>query len=146
MRHVATLTGLAAVGALLVTIWVASPGWSQAPQPKWELTKEQKARAAKLKNPVAADKKAASIEHGKQLASQNCAPCHGPEGKGNGPAAAALPKRPADWTSKTVQAEPDAALFVRITDGNPPMPPWGSLSETDRWDLVNYIKSLGKKA
>ncbi len=145
MTRFATLASLAAAGVLLATTAMVGPAWAQGAA-KWELTKEQKDRAAKVKNPVAADKRAPSIENGKKIAMTNCAPCHGQSGKGDGPGAAALPKKPADWTSKAVQAESDAALFVRITDGNPPMPPWASLPEKDRWDLVNYVKSLGKKS
>lgn len=148
MSRLRSVAGLAALGGMLAAL--VTVAWGQAkpaaPAAKWELTKEQKARVAKLKNPVPPDQKAASVERGKQLAMTNCVPCHGQSGKGDGPGAAALPKKPADWTSKVVQSESDAALFVRITDGNAPMPPWGSLPEKDRWDLVNYVKSLGKKA
>ncbi len=145
MIRFATLAGLAAAVALmLVATTAVVPLGAQGT--KWELTKQQKERAEKAKNPVAADKRAGSAENGKKMAAQNCAPCHGPSGKGDGPGAAALPKKPADWTSKAVQEEKDGSIFVKITDGNPPMPPWASLPEKDRWDLVNYIKSLGKKS
>ncbi len=147
MIRFATLTAAALV-AMLATASAVSPAWAQGAQAptKWELTKEQKDRATKAKNPVPADKRSASAESGKKIAMQNCAPCHGNSGKGDGPGAAALPKKPADWTSKTVQTEPDGSLFVKISDGNAPMPPWASLPEKDRWDLVNYIKTLGKKS
>jgi len=144
MARFTTLVALASVGAMLAAGLVAGSAGAQAA--KWELTKEQKGRADKAKNPVPAGEKAKSAERGKSLAMTNCAPCHGNGGKGDGPGAAALPKKPADWTSKAVQAESDGGLFVRITDGNPPMPPWGSLPDKDRWDLINYIKSLGKKS
>jgi mono/diheme cytochrome c family protein len=146
MRPFITLAALAALGAMLATTAVPDSVWGQTgAKAQWELTKEQKDRAAKAKNPVAADKRAASTENGKKIAMTNCAPCHGNAGKGDGPGAVALPKKPADWTSKAVQAESDGTLFVKITDGNVPMPPWASLPEKDRWDLVNYIKSLGGK-
>jgi mono/diheme cytochrome c family protein len=144
MRRFATLVALGTAAALLATVVVI--GGVGAQGAKWELTKQQKDRAGKAKNPVPAAQRAASAERGKQLAMTNCVPCHGQSGKGDGPGAAALPKKPADWTSKAVQAEPDGSLFVKVTDGNPPMPPWASLPDKDRWDLVNYIKSLGKKA
>jgi len=146
MRPFVTLATLAALGAMLATTTVPDPAWGQGgAKQQWELTKEQKDRAAKAKNPVPADKRAGSVENGKKIAMTNCAPCHGNAGKGDGPGASALPKKPADWTAKTVQAESDSSLFVKITDGNVPMPPWASLPEKDRWDLVNYIKSLGGK-
>ena len=145
MIRFATLAGLAAAVALML-VTTAAVGPLGAQGTKWELTKQQKERAEKGKNPVPADKRAASAENGKKMAMQSCAPCHGQGGKGDGPGAAVLPKKPADWTSKAVQEEKDGSIFVKITDGNPPMPPWASLPEKDRWDLVNYIKSLGKKS
>jgi mono/diheme cytochrome c family protein len=146
MMRLSMLAGLVALAVALATTTVLDPAWAQgAAKEQWALTKEQKDKAAKAKNPVAADKKAASAESGKKLAMTNCAPCHGNGGKGDGPGAAALPKKPADWTSPAVQDESDGSLFVKISEGNPPMPPWASLPEKDRWDLVNYIKTLGKK-
>jgi mono/diheme cytochrome c family protein len=144
MSRLATVAALGTAGALLVVGLVAGTVSAQAQ--KWELTKEQKDRAGKAKNPVPAAERPKSAERGKALAMTNCAPCHGQAGKGDGPGAAALPKKPADWTSKAVQSEAEGSLFVKITDGNPPMPPWASLPDKDRWDLVNYIKTLGKKA
>ena len=38
----------------------------------------------------------APVNNGKQMYVNYCAPCHGVEGKGNGPAAAALKKQPTD--------------------------------------------------
>ena len=38
----------------------------------------------------------APLNNGKQMFVNYCAPCHGVEGKGNGPAAAALKKQPTD--------------------------------------------------
>jgi len=49
--------------------------------------------AAKRRNPIAATH--ASIERGHKLFQANCVSCHGAQGKGDGPAAAALtPNRP----------------------------------------------------
>jgi mono/diheme cytochrome c family protein len=145
MSRLATLAALVTAGVVLAVGLVSGTVTAQQAT-KWELTKQQKDRADKAKNPVAAAERAKSAERGKSIAMTNCAPCHGNGGKGDGPGAAALPKKPADWTSQAVQKEADGSLFVKITDGNPPMPPWGSLPDKDRWDLINYIKTLGKKA
>jgi mono/diheme cytochrome c family protein len=81
----------------------------------------------------------------KKTVETNCVTCHGASGKGDGPAAAALPPpKPADWTSAKVQAESDAVLFCKISDGRGAMPPWKHLSEKDRWEIVNYIRTLKK--
>ncbi len=45
---------------------------------------------------------AASIALGQALFMQNCVSCHGPEGEGNGPAAAGLRIKPADLTQPHV--------------------------------------------
>jgi mono/diheme cytochrome c family protein len=75
----------------------------------------------------------------------NCETCHGASGKGDGPAAAALPPpKPADWTSAKIQSESDAILFCKISEGRGAMPPWKHLPEKDRWEVVNYIRTLKK--
>ena len=100
-------------------------------------------RAKNIKNPQPPTP--ASIANGKKLAEANCVSCHGPGGKGDGPAAAALPPpKPADWTSPKIKAETDGELFWKISNGRGAMPPWKHLPEKDRWDLVNYIRSLQK--
>ena len=81
--------------------------------------------------------------NGKKLADTNCVSCHG-SGKGDGPAAAALNPKPADWTSAKVQSESDGELFWKISNGRGPMPPWKHLSDKDRWDLVAHVRSLKK--
>ena len=81
----------------------------------------------------------------KKAVETNCVTCHGASGKGDGPAAAALPPpKPADWTSARVQGESDAVLFCKISDGRGAMPPWKHLPEKDRWEIVNYIRTLKK--
>ena len=95
------------------------------------------------KNPVPSDKK--TIEQGEKVAKVNCVSCHGPQGKGNGPAAVALNPKPADWTSKRVQDDPDGELFWKITTGRVAMPSWRHLPENDRWAVVRYIRTLAGK-
>jgi mono/diheme cytochrome c family protein len=129
-----------AVAATLVAGAGTMAAWAQG---EWKAP----ADAKNVKNPRA-DKKADKKEmaEAKKIAETNCASCHGPEGKGNGPAAAALPPpKPADWTSAKVAAETDGEIFWKISNGRGAMPPWKHLPEKDRWDLVNYIRTLQKK-
>jgi mono/diheme cytochrome c family protein len=85
------------------------------------------------------------VGNAKKAIETNCVTCHGPGGKGDGPAAAALPPpKPADWTSARVQKESDAVLFCKISDGRGAMPPWKHLPEKDRWEIVNYLRTLKK--
>ena len=73
-----------------------------------------------------------------------CTACHGDGGKGDGPGAAALNPKPADWTSAKVQQQTDGCLLWKITTGRGAMPPWAALSETERGQLIHYIRTLKK--
>ncbi len=124
-----------ALGALAV-VGLAASARAQAP---WEAPAAEKAK----KNPSTADPK--TVEQGKKVAQINCASCHGAMGKGDGVAAAALSPKPADWTSKKVQADSDGEIFWKISTGRGAMPSWKHLPESDRWALVRYIRSLAGK-
>lgn len=89
----------------------------------------------------------AFVKMGEKEFKTNCTACHGKSGKGNGPAAIALNPRPANLTSKKVQAQSDGALFWKIKNGKGSMPTWGkSLKPQQVWALVSYIKTdLSKK-
>jgi len=102
------------------------------------------AKEAKRRNPVPAS--AASVEEGKKLFQANCTTCHGPAGRGDGPAAASLKPHPADL-AEMAGHHPDGDLAWKIANGRGPMPPWKTaLSQDQIWSLVNYIKSLGAAA
>jgi mono/diheme cytochrome c family protein len=103
------------------------------------------ADAAKVANPVAADQK--SADQGKKIYTGKCLSCHGSQGKGDGPMMKVLKKKPSDLTSADVAAETDGALFYKITKGQKPMPTFAkSLTDKERWTVVNYIRSLNKSA
>jgi mono/diheme cytochrome c family protein len=136
---VRSLTAVAAAATLVVAAGMTA-AWAQG---EWKAP----ADAKNTKNPLAAKKTdKAALGAAKKVAETNCATCHGPEGKGNGPAAAALPPpKPADWTSAKVASETDGEIFWKISNGRGAMPPWKHLPENQRWELVNYIRSLHKK-
>jgi len=96
------------------------------------------ARASAKKNPIAAD--AVSVGRGKAVYAAHCASCHGSSGKGDGPAAKDLEKNPGDMTKLGGQS--DGALFWKITEGKKPMASFSKLSEQQRWDVINYMRSL----
>jgi mono/diheme cytochrome c family protein len=98
------------------------------------------ARAAAKKNPISAD--AASIARGKASFTAECMSCHGPTGKGDGPAAAGLEKHPGDLSKRLPDS--DGALFWKITNGKSPMPAATKLSEEERWCVINYVRTLGR--
>ena len=105
-----------------------------------------KAPPAAVNRPNPVPVNANTIALGQKLFVGNCLTCHGPAGKGDGPGAAALEKKPADLTARIKAGATDGELFWKISEGRSPMISWkGSLSETQRWELVNYIKSLAGK-
>jgi mono/diheme cytochrome c family protein len=114
---------------------LAGTAWAQTP---WTAPASEKSK----KSPVAASPQA--VEQGKKVAQVNCVSCHGKSGKGDGAAAMALNPKPADWTSKKIQAESDGELFWKITTGRGAMPSWRHLPDKDRWALVQYIRTLKK--
>jgi mono/diheme cytochrome c family protein len=127
---------VAALTILIVCAAVATAGscdWKAPPT------------AANRPNPVPSN--ANTIALGQKLYTSNCFTCHGAEGKGDGPGAAALEKRPADLGACIKSnSETDGSLFWKISEGRSPMVSWkGALSETQRWELVNYIKTFAGK-
>lgn len=101
------------------------------------------ATANQLKNPVAGDGNV--LKDAKKLYVTYCAPCHGNTGKGNGIASASINPKPADHTSASVQSESDGSLYWKLTEGRAPMPSYKqALPDIQRWELVNYIRSLAK--
>ncbi|MEP6673356.1 MAG: cytochrome c [Chthoniobacter sp.] len=100
------------------------------------------ADAAAIRNPSAGNTAAAAA--GKQTYAATCAACHGATGRGDGPAAAALNPKPANYTTPAVEAESDGSLFWKLSEGRGAMAPFKSaLSEKQRWELVTYIRTLG---
>jgi mono/diheme cytochrome c family protein len=99
-------------------------------------------------NPVQAN--TGSIETGRALYQDNCLPCHGPQGKGDGPAGLAMNPHPADLSKHTVPGvHSDGQLYAWITDGYPgsAMPAFSeSLTDEQRWHLVNFIRTFAGPA
>jgi len=84
----------------------------------------------------------------KALYTKLCAACHGPAGKGNGPAAVAFKPRPASFTDPAFQAtRSDSQLTASITSGKAAMPGFGQqLSRAEIRALVAYVRALGPGA
>jgi len=85
---------------------------------------------------------------GKTTFENTCAACHGPGGKGDGPAAAALDPKPKNLTdAELLSTQTDDFIYKVISEGgaavglSPMMAPWGGvLSEQDIWNVVAYIR------
>lgn len=96
---------------------------------------------ASLTNPVAAD--ARSLRNGAQQFVINCAVCHGPAGAGDGPVTRfGYPPMPIGAGSNAATNLSDGYLFGIIRNGRGLMPPYNRIEETDRWDLINYLRAL----
>jgi mono/diheme cytochrome c family protein len=95
------------------------------------------AEEAALANPSAYTLE--NIKSGKAIYTLNCKSCHGDPGKNN---PLALVPLPVDIASERMQANTEGELFYKISNGKGVMPPFQStLSEADRWMLVNLIEN-----
>lgn len=113
---------------------------ADAPTEEWKAP----ARAARKKNPVAADDK--SVSAGKVFYVKECLPCHGATGKGDGPAAKDLERHPGNLSDPKLWKQTDGELFWKLTEGKKPMPSYEqNFSEEDRWNVVNYTRTLAPK-
>lgn len=102
----------------------------------WQAPKEEAATA----NPVAASDQ--SIAAGRKTYLQYCAMCHGPDARGNAALAASLGEEPPDLL-KRLDEHSEGDMHWKIRTGRGVMPSFGeTLSDTQIWDLINYIKSL----
>jgi mono/diheme cytochrome c family protein len=96
--------------------------------------------AADLANPVPPSP--ASLAHGRALFLARCAPCHGREGHGGGPVSRYFPPAP-DLANPTIRKRVDGEIFGTITFGGKAMPSQvEGLSASDRWDLVNHVRTI----
>jgi mono/diheme cytochrome c family protein len=139
------LTGTAAAALLLAASALATPAWAQAPG-KWECPAAEKGKKPSDKIAKEIGDAAKGAAAGKKLVSDKaCTACHGDTGKGDGPGAAALNPKPANWTSAAIQSESDGCLFWKISTGRGAMPPWASLTETERWQIIHYLRTLKAK-
>ena len=99
-------------------------------------------RAARKKNPIPVNEQ--SLKIGKQFYARECQDCHGAGGKGDGPAAKDMPEIP-DLALPRIQKQSDGELFYKITTGRKPMPgAEKSLTEEQRWHVVNYIRGMAR--
>lgn len=86
---------------------------------------------------------------GAAIFAEKCAPCHGTTGQGDGPQAAKLSVNvPALGSAEVAAAAAPAQWYTIVTQGNMPklMPPFSSLSDQQRWDVVAYALSLSTPA
>ena len=133
-KIVAFLTAL--LGSALIMVSGEQVGSTE----KWTAP----AAEAQKKNPVATTE--SSLAAGQKIYLKRCVACHGKTGNGDGPDAADLGIDPAKLSDPAIRVETDGELFWKITVGKKPMPNYGTrLSPNDRWNVINYLRSLAKK-
>jgi mono/diheme cytochrome c family protein len=112
---------------------------------------------------AAGAEEAKATDSGRALYTQHCASCHGPDGKGNGPVAAALKTPPPDLTRLVDKDGKFAADRVRTAidgtqaataHGSREMPVWGKVfahsgtrrgeggAATSVYALVEYLRQI----
>ncbi len=91
----------------------------------------------------------ASIARGKEYYAINCAVCHGeagPNASTVGPVGTYFDPPPPLLTTELIRQRDDATLFLRMTEGFGRMPRMvENLTENERWDVVNYLRSLAQQ-
>ncbi len=103
-----------------------------------------------MTNPLAAS--AEVLQAGKTLFQKSakpaaCAMCHGEKGDGKGMMGAALVPPPRNFTCNAMMKDiPDGQLFWIIKKGSPGtgMMSFSGLSDEKVWQLIHYIRSLGR--
>jgi mono/diheme cytochrome c family protein len=84
----------------------------------------------------------ALLAQGREVYAANCAQCHGPDGRGNGTAADALPMVPANFTQQQLSLS-EAVRVLREGIPGSPMAPWTSrLTSADILATAHYVRSL----
>jgi cytochrome c oxidase cbb3-type subunit I/II len=95
---------------------------------------------------LAAETKPGDPVKGKGIFQQNCLICHGAKGKGDGPAAAGLATKPANYAERNSTEEKQLKV---VTSGgasaglSPIMPAWDeTLSPQEIRDVVSYVRTV----
>ena len=98
-----------------------------------------KAEAAKP-NPIAMSED--SVKNGKLIFSQECAYCHGENGRGMSNKAATLETDTPDLL-EGLKSHSEGDFHWKVLKGKGEMPGYeGELSDREIWDILNYLKSV----
>ena len=125
------------IGWLCATLGVAAQAVTKGGNPK----------AAAIKNPTKPTPE--SLRRGRSEYMRACRHCHGVNAVGDGPLAPKNPS-PANLTDDTWEyGSTDGEIFTIISNGvggNSEMKGVRSeVTATDRWNIVNYLRSIGPK-
>lgn len=93
---------------------------------------------------------AAMLERGHTLYVDNCVPCHGAGGRGDGPSSAHLEPKPRDHTDRAYMktlSDEDLAATIRnggVLTGMPQMPSHPHIQGEDMDALLAFVRSLSE--
>ena len=126
--------------ALLLLICVLIVHWLNEQNKPWIVPQEYKS----LKNPLLPSESV--LSSARQIYVDECAQCHGEQGKGDGPEARTHYPLPADLTdAKRMATVTDGEIFYQITEGRRPMPSFKRrLTQDQRWQLVLLVRSFSQ--
>lgn len=150
-----TLTTVLPVG-FAVLFSLAACGSKESPPATPPAAPSTEAAATAAAPVAAATTAAVGGADGARIYKMNCSTCHGPEGKGDGVAAAALNPRPADFTVGAFKYDTNGDgtpggiedIKAIIHDGaakhggSPLMAPWPLLSDEQLQAVAEYVKAL----
>jgi mono/diheme cytochrome c family protein len=118
------LTVVSLLFALETAMGAAAPRWDAVP-----------ARDHARTNPLAGNTEAAAA--GALLFRNHCQQCHGADAQGDGK------KKPSLRTDGVRSAsDGDLEWFLRQGDLRHGMPSWSSLPQAQRWEIIDYLRSL----
>jgi mono/diheme cytochrome c family protein len=139
------------LGAVLLAGFAA--GFAQSQDSKDKSKPPQSAEPAAIpqqdaekKNPVKPT--ADGMAEAKKLYGYHCAMCHGTDGDGKGDLAEQMKLQLNDWRDPNALSKyTDGALFYIVTNGRGKMVggEGDRTKEEIRWNLVNLVRSFGKK-
>jgi mono/diheme cytochrome c family protein/uncharacterized protein with PIN domain len=104
--------------------------------------KEPKTRYVLRRYQIYTSKSAAK---GEEFFKEECSPCHGLEGYGDGPKSFKLKPRPRNLRSRPYfKPKGSRRIFRSIFEGLPAsaMSPWAKLGDDKIWNLVHYIRKI----
>jgi mono/diheme cytochrome c family protein len=92
-------------------------------------------------NPVISDE--ASLQRGAILYGIHCSLCHGEQGHGDGALSEYFDRTPQNLTTAQITSEFDGSVYLTIGQGFGQMPSLAeNLSPRERWDVVNFVRTL----
>lgn len=112
------------------------------------LVLDAEAAGRELVNPLGQNFSPEILNVGKEKYEIYCSVCHGHTGAGDGTVAEKMAIRPPSLLSEKINTYPDGRIYHVITNGQGVMGYYSSQiqRESDRWAIVNYVRTLQRKA